>query len=217
MEQGFPRTGLQIYRAMVPDNSKKSNNSENDNKLGFYYGTDFFANIFLTSTAEIEKVSPTTVTTTGKTEKALLGDIQLFIPFYKSSAYYFRNLYEKKKKMEYIGLTGSVGGSMANSEEDVTGRYYGGLRFAWDRNHFLDMMIGTTEGVRGARLELRGQMPILESTLIESSKVYLGAVGNFGVTKGNGKGNDVIKIYLSWGISPEKIFSIFAPTANKAN
>lgn len=197
-EKGFARTGLQVYRGFV----KEAND-------GFrFHGVDLFANFRLTSTAETEIDANASPNTSGGIDKALEVDIQLFFPAYISTAYI---LNDDKNKKEYVGPVISIGGRKVDSRNDIEGRYYAGLRAALDTDWFFDAMVGHTEGLNSARVELRAQMPIAKIKIGESSQLHLGGITNFGTTSNNGKGNDIVRVYISWGIDPEKIFTIFSP------
>jgi len=64
-------------------------------------------------------------------------------------------------------------------------------------NHFLDALVGRTGGVPSTRFEVRGQFPILG---IGDSTVYLGAIGNFGISESGEDVDDIIRVYLSWAL-----------------
>lgn len=200
-QEAFPRTGLQIYQAYVKSNGQASSPK----------GVDFFANFRLTSSAETTAITTTgTPNTSSEGKKALEGDIQFFIPF-EAGKPKIRN-FGNRSKTAYIGPTITIGGKKTDDNDDVEGRYYGGLRFALDTDHYFDILGGFTERTDSTRLELRGQMPIARISLGGGdSMLHLGAIGNFGVTSDNGKGNDVVRIYISWGIDPEKILTILQP------
>jgi len=116
----------------------------------------------------------------------------------------------------YLGLIVAAGGLKTDALQQVTGRFYGGLRWAKSPEFYADFMYGRTTDLRSRRLEVRGQFPVYP--LDSGDRIYLGGIGNFGIDEkkhqgvdANGKGpieeKDVVVVYVSWATDIKRLFS----------
>lgn len=85
-------------------------------------------------------------------------------------------------------------------------RIYGGLRFQINPELFTDFLVGETQSLDTLRLEVRGQIPV--HRFENGSRLFLGAVGNFGLNNAEERqrDKDLVKIYLSWNIDFKTIY-----------
>ncbi|MDA8021165.1 MAG: hypothetical protein MPN21_27325 [Thermoanaerobaculia bacterium] len=96
-----------------------------------------------------------------------------------------------------------------DNQSDVTGRYYGGFRFAYNPEWYFDLLIGRTESLDSDRIELRGQLPIATTT--KNSRIYLGLTANVGIDEPESSPeDDVIRIYAKWNVDLRGFFQNLA-------
>ena len=90
------------------------------------------------------------------------------------------------------------------------------MRFALNPEFYGDILYGETDSLRSRRVELRGQLPLFQ--LASGSRLYLGAIGNFGIDderketlKADGtvllaEEPDSIRVYLSLETNLQNLF-----------
>lgn len=104
--------------------------------------------------------------------------------FYPSWALESTNLLDSHRP----GFIATFGGVKVK-DEDFSRKYYIGIRSEHNHLQYLDVLYGKTEGIKGRRVEFRGQLPI-------SKKFLIGFSLNIGV-KDKQEKTDSIKFYIS--------------------
>ncbi|BFT28947.1 hypothetical protein D210916BOD24_01230 [Alteromonas sp. D210916BOD_24] len=134
-------------------------------------------------------------------------DLAIYYPFYLGSR---GDPLSKHYQEISFGLISTYGARKVDDIDNFQQRYYGGLRFAFNEETFLDLMYGKSEPLKGRRLQLRGQLPVY--TLGEG-RVFLGAIANIEVARGkrNDEGElvsqpDSIQVYLTWQTTFDQLF-----------
>jgi hypothetical protein len=146
-------------------------------------------------------------------QQSLEFELAWFKPFYSSWA----TTKEGRRLRHKTGVIVAVGGRKSDEISEADRRIYGGVRFALNPELFGDILYGDTHSLRSRRIELRGQLPIFK--LSKGSRLYLGAIGNFGI---DGEREEVladdgtvlreaepdsIRVYLSFETNVQDLFS----------
>jgi len=150
---------------------------------------------------------------TEEPQQSLEFELAWFKPFYSSWA----TTKEGRRLRHKTGLIFAVGGRKSDEISEADRRIYGGVRFALSPELFGDILYGDTHSLRSRRIELRGQLPIFK--LSKGSRLYLGAIGNFGIdgereeilaedgTVLRAAEPDSIRVYLSFETNVQDLFS----------
>ena len=218
-KQGTPRVGLAVqYRAWeqaVPDAMP----------MGFwdgfgFYGIHSFFQAFVTGSAEqaTDLSSPTdstpassptpTITNTGE-NKALEGNLDFFVPMYRTARF------NNNKLWGYLGPVVSIGLKKADNVVDSAGntvdrfdrRRYAGVALAFNPELFTVVLFGKTSGLSSDRLEIRAQLPVYKFN--NESRLLLGAIANLGVKNQQPDETDVLRIYLTWNVDFKNVYEYF--------
>lgn len=136
-------------------------------------------------------------------EKALDARGAIFWPLVKIGA----KVRQERKLQELIGPIVELGVRKVDKADEVDKRYYTGLRMSFNPEWYLDVLYGKTESVRGRRIEVRGQMPVIP--VKTGNHVYIGAVANFSASNedaGETPQKDTVQVYLTWNVDFKSIF-----------
>jgi len=188
LKQSSPRLGLLI-------NTHYGRRPYHDEYGTGFFGIQLAGNLILSGATE-QKTATQPVVQTAE-EKTLGIDIFLFSPLLRT------------KIRPDLGLhTGPLlmlGAKQTDDSKKVNERAYIGIRSAVSPAHYLDLLFGHSLGLKSGRMEIRGQMPVAK--LGDSTKIYLGAVGNMGVLNDQPDEEDVITVYLTWNIDFTSLFA----------
>ena len=136
-------------------------------------------------------------------ERALDARGAIFWPLVKIGA----KVRQERKLQELIGPIVELGVRKVDKANEVDKRYYAGLRMSFNPEWYLDVLYGKTESVRGRRIEVRGQMPVIP--VKTGNHVYIGAVANFRASNedaGETPQKDTVQVYLTWNVDFKSIF-----------
>lgn len=153
-----------------------------------------------TDTAPTTDTNDTNATTDEETkadvDQALVGEIGVFMPVYMSIDGEIKN----KNYQEFMfGPIVTTGFNFTDKTQDsFNTRYYIGFRMAHNEESYLDVVYGKSEGIRGKRLEVRGQLPV--STLA-GGRLFVGGRANVAIDKYKKETEDAWQIYLQWQTS----------------
>tara|TARA_B100002003_G_scaffold137832_1_gene127445 strand:- start:46 stop:1395 length:1350 start_codon:yes stop_codon:yes gene_type:complete len=115
-------------------------------------------------------------------------------------AYMKRMFEDRNSKYElYHGPIVTAGVRKPLEDGRFAKRYYGGWRFAQSQMSYFDLLYGKTEGIKGSRVEFRGQFYV--------SKILLGLAINYAVEDGPEEGADYIKLYVMKPIDLKSMLS----------
>jgi hypothetical protein len=197
-KKGFPRIGTYIqwrYGGLtVPEHYPESGHT-------WRYGVYHTFSAALTNTAE--SLAPD-AKATAEPKQTFEFETELYAPLLRTSIV-------DRRLRNYTGIVLSFGARKTDDTVQVDDRRYIGIRSAMTPEHYYEALYGKTKSLRSRRLEVRGQIPVRRFS--ESSRLLLGAAGNFGLDKrradgrsGSGKEPDVIRIYVSYNADFSKIF-----------
>ncbi len=206
LKNGAPRIGFSVqYRAWehaVPDDWPRTF------WQGFgIYGLHSTFQALITSSAEQKTIidlelntGPTpTVTNTDK-KNALEGDVDIFLPVYRTLRFNNKALWGYFGPVASIGLK-KVDDLMTSSGQKVDRfdrRYYGGFMLAFNPELYTEVLYGKTTGLASHRLEVRAQMPIFNFN--NKSRLLIGAIANVGVKNRLPAEADIVRLYLTWNV-----------------
>lgn len=75
-----------------------------------------------------------------------------------------------------VGLTAQYGiQRVDNDDDDFSGMAFGGLRFAFSKLRYFDILYGKRDGLRGNRLRFKGQLPVYRDNFIVGMETDLAA------------------------------------------
>ena len=189
LAQSSPRLGLLI-------NTHYGRRPYHDEYGTGYFGTQLSGNLTLSGATE-QRPTSQPATQTAADEKTLGIDVFLFTPLLRT------------KIRPDLGLkTGPLlmlGAKQTDESKKVNERIYVGIRSAVSPAHYLDLLFGRSMGLKSGRMEIRGQMPVTK--LGDSTRVYLGAVGNMSITNAQPDEEDIITVYLTWNIDFSDLFA----------
>ena len=158
---------------------------------GFGFGMHGWLTALLTSTAEQTSVANDDMSGVPaedpEIEESFEAELGLFFPMLQK--------HQTKRGQLLVGPMALASESKLADSSSFNKRYYGGFRFAYSPEFYLDLMYGKTEGLEGNRAEIRYQMPL--GNLTEGSRLLLGLAVNTGVS-GNGEADDSVRLYLTW-------------------
>lgn len=83
-------------------------------------------------------------------------------------------------------------------DKDFEEGYFGGIRFAYSKYQFFDIMYGKDEGVRGNRAKLTGQLPVANNNFVAGVEVNVATDSDH--KKKYGEGVDSIKFYVTYDV-----------------
>ena len=176
--------------------------SKDDPNCGFGFGIHGWLTTLLTSSAEQTEISTGDMAMAGQTpeeqdiESTFEAELGLFTPIIQK--------HQTRKGQLLFGPTAITSESKLNDSSSFNKRYYGGFRFAYSPEFYLDLLYGKTEGLPGRRAEIRYQMPV--GNLTEDSRLLFGLAINVGAKDDEGLG-DSVRLYLSWNTGINKIFA----------
>lgn len=194
-KQGFPRLGFMVYMRHWEDEIV-------DNESGWSWGYGVHQSFTAQLTGSAEQATTSSAFSNNSTinmgdKRSLEFETSAFLPMYRSKKI------NHVKLWEYVGPVISVGGKKVDEDPRAAIRLYRGLRLAMTPEWYTDIMYGETEGLTH-RVEVKGQLPISDS--LNNSRVFLGAIGNFGIGDDREKEADVIRVYLTWNVNVEDVF-----------
>ncbi len=143
------------------------------------------------------------------TGKAIGFDQEFFLPMYRTG------LFNDGRLREYIGPVILVGARIVEIDNgtsvtsDINSRLYAGIKFAMNPELYTDVLYGKTQRLQSKRLELRAQMPIYRINN-DGSRFFLGAIGNIGVKDKVPDEADDFRIYITWNVNFDAIYSYFS-------
>ncbi len=208
-EKGYPRAGFMVYM-------KHWDSEVTDGYSGWYlpvyHSLHHAFTAQITSSAEQDiKIDTTKSPDTTGTKNALEFEMLFFSPIYRFERLNWGKLWE------YAGPIAIIGGKKTDDDRRINLRVYRGIRFATSPEHYADIMVGETADLKSQRIEVRGQLPVYKFD--GGTRLYLGAIGNFGLTKETHKVTDkatgtekdeveadVIRVYLTWNVEFKDIF-----------
>ena len=129
-------------------------------------------------------------------EQAVEAELGLYVPVYRKRLDRFGSL--------LIGPMAQTSISRIDNVDRFVRRHYGGVRFAYSPETWLDLTYGKTEGLDGRRAELRMQVPL--RNISADSRLFLGTIINVGV-KDSGDEPDSFRLYLTWNTGTSNLFS----------
>ena len=216
MKKGVPRIGFSVqYRAWerdVPDAKP----------AGFWDGFGFYGihttfHALVTGSAEQDTVlssptgsslasSPTSTLANAAEKKALEGNVDFFVPLYRTARFNDRKLWG------YFGPVISLGVKKADDVVDSSGnmidrydrRRYAGVMLAFNPELYTEVLYGKTTGLKSERLEVRAQMPVYRFN--NESRLLAGVIANLGVNHRVASETDVIRIYITWNVNFENVY-----------
>jgi hypothetical protein len=216
-KEGTPRAGLAVqYRAWeqaVPDAQP----------LGFWDGFGFYGiqssfQAFVTGSAEqatdlssdsAPASSPTpTIKNTGE-NKAIEGNLDFFMPLYRTARFNNNKLWGYLGPVVSLGLkkADNVADSAGNTVDRFDRRRYAGVALAFNPELYTAVFYGKTSGLSSDRLEIRAQLPVYKFN--NESRLLLGAIVNLGVKDQRPDEVDIMRIYLTWNVDLSNIYEYF--------
>jgi len=184
-QKGFPRIGFLHYRRFGEAPAQKQG-------LG-YYGVHVFGNMQLTSSAE-----QATILNGNDIENTLIVTASVFVPFFHSIININRSL------GDFTGVLINYGAKKNSSHEHIYSRFYTGFRNAFNPETYIDVLFGSTQGVKGSRIEINAHLPVYK--FAHGSRIFFGGTLNMSTpwdTTDNEP--DLIRFYLEWNADFEKI------------
>ena len=184
-QEGFPRIGFLHYRRFGEAPANKQG-------LG-YYGVHLSGNMQLTSSAE-----QATILNGNDIENTLIVTASAFVPFFHSIININRSL------GDLTGVLVSYGAKKSSSHEHIDSRFYAGFRNAFNPETYIDVLFGSTQGVKGSRIEINAHLPVYKFE--HGSRIFFGGTLNM-ATPWDAVENepDLIRFYLEWNADFEKI------------
>jgi len=128
-------------------------------------------------------------------ERAVEAELGFYTPLYRKRQDKFGSM--------LIGPVAQTSIARIDGVDRFTRRYYGGLRFAYSPETWLDLTYGKSEGIDGRRAEIRGQWPL--TNISGDSRLFLGAIINLGV-KNSGDEPDSFRLYVTWNTGFSNLF-----------
>ncbi len=176
-EKGTTRTGLLVYNQITGP-------LEGGYHLNTHLKTmHIFGNVLLTSSAE-ETVNDNATDVISAFEV----DFNAYFPFWSVN---------QQIGLLAFGPISNFSIRKADSDSEYTKRSYHGIRLAHSPESFLDLLYGTVVGIKGKRIELKGQLPLVE---ISKGRFFVGGIANLGVHHGAPEKSDALKLYVIWQI-----------------
>lgn len=216
-EETTVRVGVTAYNQLVrfkPNQNKKDTLGGIERRLfaqscqldqsvpecGFGFGLHGWLTALLTSSAEQSEVASEQDSMGAppeepEVEENFEAELGLFVPVLQK--------HQTKRGHLLVGPTALTSESKLGDSSSFNKRYYGGLRFAYSPEFYLDLLYGKTEGLSGRRAEFRYQMPV--GNLTEDSRLLLGLAVNMGIKDDDSEG-DSVRLYLTWNTGINKIF-----------
>lgn len=143
-----------------------------------------------------DAMSPDTIMISeAEVEQAVEAELGLYVPVYRKRLDRFGSL--------LIGPMAQTSISRIDNVDRFVRRHYGGVRFAYSPETWLDLTYGKTEGLDGRRAELRMQVPL--RNISADSRLFLGTIINVGV-KDSGDEPDSFRLYLTWNTGTSNLF-----------
>ena len=167
---------------------------------GIGFGIHGWLSTLLTSTAEQSKSEADAMAMTNATmdqqeiEQALEAELGLYLPIFQKKHDKFGSL--------LVGPVLQTSITTTEDSERFNRRSYGGLRFAYSPESWVDFLYGKTEGLSGRRAEVRFQWPV--ENLAAGGRLFVGASFNLGV-KNNEEDADTFRLHLTWNTNITKL------------
>lgn len=182
LEENAPRVALLIHEHF----GRRPYHDE----YGFkFYGIELFGNLTLSGATE-QKSSVTPGSDEGQSNRTLGIDVALFSALERSKIRPDLSLHN--------GPLVLIGAKQTDESTKIRMRTYAGIRSAVSPEHYLDMLFGRSPGLESTRLEIRGQLPVVN--LGGDTRLFVGAVANMGIKNKQADENDILTIYMSWNI-----------------
>ena len=124
-------------------------------------------------------------------------ELGTFLPVYKKHRTRFGEL--------LAGPIAHTSVSRFDGSETFVKRYYGGFRFAYSPEAWIDLTYGKTEGLDGRRAEVRFQIPVFN--ISPDSRLLVGAIANVGVRNTDDEDRDSFRLFVSWNTGFRNLFT----------
>ena len=185
-EQGFPRIGFLVYRRYGEAPAVGEG-------LGFY-GVHLIGNLQLANSADQESQDGTD----RPTKNAIEINAEIFVPFLHSVLRLDRTL------SDYVGVLLTFRAIKSELDNNVTSRFYAGVRSTFNPETHIDLLYGWTEGKESQRFEIRAKIPVYKFE--HGSRILFGAILNMSLPWDRQVDEeDIYRTYLEWNADFGKI------------
>lgn len=204
--KGSTRIGVYFYNQfrnlteICPIKSVNSKSQANDSneKCGIILSTipHFYGNIFQTSSAE-SSTDTTSGTNTQTKQTNIVNSMEVNTGIFWPILTFQEQEYNGREGVLATGPIAEHGWKMNTGGRNFVQREYFGVRSAFSQDIYVDLMYGSTDGLTGKRIEIRGQMPVVDFSV---GLLFLGCILNYSHGK-LAQDTDSLRIYAIYRAS----------------